>query len=1026
MNNKYRRFVRKKRKRGYPFFFKLLITMIIITTLQLAVFLSVLLFGGEFSYIRKYAHNNFIERNINRKNDIENLLNQKTSAVNSASAHASSLIDDMLSKRELDADEIRYDKNLNNEIISNSSEILLSLLRQNMVNDVYMFIDSGNLYNNGDQKKLNGIYIRDIDPGENNISNNEDLFMEIGSSNIASSLGITLDFEWTSQLDVTNRDNDDLDFYFTTMETARNQKKPTIYELGYWSGFSRVSHSATKSMKYTVPLISKNGNIYGVLGIGITDKLIQDMLPANDSFSKTICYILGTDFENDGEYTEQMHTGVFFSRLGSNNFKINKEHRIEGDIYDFNYNGSIKTVGNIQQINLYNSASPYKTQKWAMISVGNQNDVMVIYNELKKMFFISSIVSIAICLIGAIIINGRMTAPVSKMIRKLDKSSAQSGDIVKFSPSKIKEIDMLGDAITRLQINVRENASRLSKIIGMVNMGIGVFMYDRESQKIYIAESLIKLLKFKSLPQNKDTTISFEDFRRYLSSIDINDTICSNEIFYINDKVEISSRTDIEIMYIEENDNEVWLKFSLVLDKLNVIGLVQDITVSVQEKKRIEFERDYDITTGLLNRRAYLSKLDSLFSSPENLKTAAIIMTDLDNLKYVNDTYGHDFGDDYIRAAANVLNEFKNYGGIVSRLSGDEFNVFIYGYDSKDEIRAIINKIRHKLSESYCMLSDGKKYKVKASGGIAWYPENPVSYDVLMKYADFAMYTIKHTTKGSIAEFDENEYRKDSFLITGVEEMNRIIDEECVKFAFQTIISAENGSIFGYEILMRPQSEILKSPLDFIRIARTSSKLYEIERLTWLKGLKEFEVQIKKGNISPDAKIFLNSLSNCIITNDNMDYIESNYPNLLSNIMMEILESETENETYTAQKIKMLKRWNAKIALDDFGTGYNSEYLFLKLDPDLIKIDRSIISGCDKDKNKISIINSLIKMAKTKDSLVLAEGVETGDELKCVISCGVDLIQGYYVTHPVFEPKPIKQEIIDEIKAYNNSNNQNF
>lgn len=1008
---------RLRTKKGKPFFVTLLFSMIVITLLQLLGFISVLFFGGEFSYIRKYAYNNFTEQNINRKTYIENQLNQKTATVNSAGEEISGIISSTIKEKSLSSNALRLDKDLNSSIISESANILLSLLRQNMVNDVYMIIDSGELFNTDDEKRLSGIYIRDIDPSENDISNNEDLLMEIGNSELASKYGISLDYEWTAQLNADNSSGN-LDFYYTTMSVAQNTDNPAIYKLGYWSGFSRISRSATESMKYTVPLISPDGEIYGVLGIGITNKLLQDMLPAITRYNNSTCYILGADFDNIDEYKALTYMGSFYSRLSPNTLRLSKEHRIEGDIYDFNYGGNVKTIGNIQPIKLYNSASPYKNQKWGVIAVGNEKSVMAIYNELIKMLIISSAVSFAVCLVISLIINGRITAPISKMIKILNKSDARSGEIVKFAPAGIKEIDMLGKAITRLQIDVRENASMVSKIIGMVDMGIGVFLYDLKNCSIYMSESLVKLLKFTELPDNKDVTIPFEVFQEYMKKVDKDNVICSNNMFSSLKEHDKSERADIEIMF-NNSDSEKWLKFSMVSDSSNIIGLVQDITSSVLEKRRIEFERDYDITTGLLNRRAYLTRLDALFSNPDKLKTAAIIMNDLDNLKYVNDTYGHDFGDDYIRSAANVLKEFSNYGGIVSRLSGDEFNVFLYGFDSKDEIREIINKVRNKLAESYCLLADGSKYRLKASGGISWYPDDSRSYDTLMKYADFAMYTIKHTTKGNIAEFNESEYQKDSILITGVEEMNRIIDEQSVRFAFQAIISAVDGSVFGYEILMRPQSDILKGPLDFIRIARTSSKLYEIERLTWLNGISEFDALIQKGIISPDSKAFINSLSSCIISDKCIEYLEKNYPYLLKNIMMEMLESETENETYTTQKQKMIKRWGANIALDDFGTGYNNDFLFLKLEPDLIKIDRSIISGCDNDKNKKSIIKNLVKMAKNKDALVLAEGVETSGELKCVIKCGVDLIQGYYVTRPVFEPSPIKREIVSEIREFN-------
>lgn len=356
-------------------------------------------------------------------------------------------------------------------------------------------------------------------------------------------------------------------------------------------------------------------------------------------------------------------------------------------------------------------------------------------------------------------------------------------------------------------------------------------------------------------------------------------------------------------------------------------------------------------------------------------------------------------------------------------MSGDEFNIFLSGYDSKDEIRKIIDDVRSRLFSSYCLLADGTHFKIRASGGISWYPDDSVSYDMLIKYADFAMYTIKHSTKGSIAEFDASTYNKDSILLTGVEEMNSIIDRQNIKYAFQSIISAKTGELYGYEALMRPQSDIFRSPLEFIRIAKTCAKLHEVERLTWILALRAFRRFINNCTISPDTKIFINSLSNCMPTDSDIKLIESENRELLGNIVLEILESEKANDSYVQQKQKLIKKWNGLTALDDFGSGYNSEYALLTLNPNIIKIDRSIISNCDKDISKYNIICNIVQIASVKNVTVLAEGVETFDEMKTVINCGVDLLQGYYFNRPCFEPAPVDDKIKAEIKKINAEKN---
>lgn len=385
------------------------------------------------------------------------------------------------------------------------------------------------------------------------------------------------------------------------------------------------------------------------------------------------------------------------------------------------------------------------------------------------------------------------------------------------------------------------------------------------------------------------------------------------------------------------------------------------------------------------------------------------------NLKYVNDTYGHDFGDDYIAATANVLKNFQYSGGIVSRMSGDEFNVFLYGFDSRDEIRKIMSDVRERLENSFCILSDGTHYKLRASGGVSWYPDDSTSYEMLIRFADFAMYTIKHSTKGNITEFDMSAYNKDSILITGVEEMHRIIDAESIKYAFQNIISVKTGKVYGYEALMRPQSEVFKAPLDLIRIAKTSARLYQIERLTWKLALRTFHKLMDDNIVPADTKVFVNSISNYVMKDKDLAVIEEENKDILSNIVLEVLESEETNIEYVKAKQRWIKKCSGMTALDDFGSGYNSEYALITLQPDIIKIDRSIISGCDRDEGKADIISKLVQISSSKNILVLAEGVETHGEMVTVIKCGVDLLQGYYFGRPSFDPPICSEETTKDI-----------
>ena len=135
-------------------------------------------------------------------------------------------------------------------------------------------------------------------------------------------------------------------------------------------------------------------------------------------------------------------------------------------------------------------------------------------------------------------------------------------------------------------------------------------------------------------------------------------------------------------------------------------------------------------------------------------------MMDLDNLKPINDTYGHEYGDRYLKQMADAIIRARTNYVYYARISGDEFNVFIYGYHGREEIEAQIRHLKAEIDNSILILPDGKKQVLRASGGVAWYPQDSTSFDDLSKYADYAMYQVKKQKKGEFQVFCKESYEK--------------------------------------------------------------------------------------------------------------------------------------------------------------------------------------------------------------------------------------------------------------------------
>ncbi|MEG1931942.1 MAG: EAL domain-containing protein, partial [Pygmaiobacter sp.] len=466
------------------------------------------------------------------------------------------------------------------------------------------------------------------------------------------------------------------------------------------------------------------------------------------------------------------------------------------------------------------------------------------------------------------------------------------------------------------------------------------------------------------------------------------------------------------LYHVQTGDKDAWVRMQVVDNTEKTLGVVTDVTAEILQRKKLEYERDYDSLTMLQNRRAFHEQVSALLETGQ-VQIAAMIMMDLDNLKYINDTYGHDVGDAYLRAVAMVLQRRTSAEILTGRMSGDEFYVFICGKD-RAEIEEKILLLQQELGAARMDLPDGTMTRVRVSAGIAWYPKDSDAFLQLIRYADFAMYRVKHTNKGRFSEFNQDNYDRESFLLNNKEELNHLIEDGMVRYDFQAIVDARDGSVFAYEALMRPTSPLFTSPLDVLAVAHSQSKLYEIERLTLFKALEAFAQHSPAGG---KEKLFINSIPNQILGSADIDIIEHAYHPYLARIVVELTEEEKPDGHITLAKNAVIKHWNAQIALDDFGSGYNGEATLLSVSPEYIKIDQLIVRNLNQDGNRRQIVENIMEYANRYHIAVIGEGVETREEMEALLACGVQYLQGYYLGYPSGElctpSEKVQREICD-------------
>ncbi len=437
------------------------------------------------------------------------------------------------------------------------------------------------------------------------------------------------------------------------------------------------------------------------------------------------------------------------------------------------------------------------------------------------------------------------------------------------------------------------------------------------------------------------------------------------------------------------------------------------VTRLVTNFLKVQKETEIDMLTGLQNRNKYKNNIAKLIKDEPN-KFGALIFADIDNLKFINECYGHKNGDLYIQALATKLKSFNEFTSVIARLAGDEFVIYIHGFDTEEEVKAIIdNKLKDAL-DSYFLTTINVEERLRFSAGVSIYPKDSGEVDDLLKFSDYAMLKLKKSSKGEISYYDKKSFDLSTFFLKNKGHVDEFIEKELLDFAFQPIVDAKTFEIYGYEALMRPKMDVLKSPLTLLQLAKEESKLDKVERLTLKKVFEKIDENKKK---FCKKRIFVNSIADRILSKEELDEFKENFSDVLKNTIVEVTEQEYVTEVVLKTKIDMFRDVGALIALDDYGAGYANEFTLLSGLYDIVKIDMKIIRDIDTDIKRQEIVKSIIKVSSINNYKVLAEGVETEEEVKILREIGVDYLQGYYIGRPSIEIKGISEDVLSKLDS---------
>ena len=998
---------------------RILWPILLVFLVQAGIFFGSIQVSGVISELQKNAFGTLTEKSSSRSSDLQNLMVQRWSNVGETLNRVLASTETVLDAAGKTPADITADGELTRKLLEKYSSSMVYLLRRNAVSGAFIVLDGSAADRDADSRlRKPGLYFRDADPSTGP-TDNSDLLAERAPSYITQNTNIAMDSLWMPYFTFDEPaggataaafpGDSSQAFYFKPLLAARENPGADFSDLGYWSRpfylngtNGRDARDAMKIITYSVPLQYRDGTVFGVLGVEISLEYLNKSLPSGEvQTGNKGGYLLAVReaSEDPAQFAcaPITQSGSMLGNLLGDSpvFTFEKSEKFE-NIYHAQAGGKEQAAATVHPLKLYNSHTPFEADQWVLVGVANQQELLRFSRSVQRLIAVALLASLVLGIIGIEIVAKLITRPIAALVRKLRNSDPSQP--IHLEAVRIAEIDELSDAVQSLSQEVADASSRLSGIIEMAGIAIGAFEYDKETRKVYWTGQLFEVLMQDPPPE---AVLSADEFERRTEGL----KDCCEEV---------SEDGSLCIFRLEKSGNPRWVRLKALEAGDRYIGVFTDITQEMVEKKKIEYDRDYDILTNLYNRRAFHERMKALFAQPEKLRVSALMMMDLDNLKYINDTYGHDYGDSYIRRAADMLRDNAGDQAVVSRLSGDEFVVFFHGFADKEGIRRVLEGIRQAMKTAIIRLPDQSCVPVRASAGVSWYPDDSRQYDVLIRYADFAMYMVKRTNKGQFNEFDRERYVREAHLLQCKEELNDLLENERVSFQFQPIVDARTGALFGVEALIRPHTENIKTPYELLSLARSQSKLGEVERLTWFKALEGFS-RLPLANTG--CRIFVNSIANQVLSADELQRLEETYARLLPRLVMELTEDDRPDDRFTAIKREFVRRWNGALALDDYGTGYNGESILVDLSPDFVKLDIAIVRNIHADNNRLQVLRNLVSYSRERGIRVIADGVECQEEMEVLIENGVDYLQGFYLGRPADQPGPLPEDIVGSIRA---------
>ncbi|WP_160691974.1 EAL domain-containing protein [Clostridium sp. C2-6-12] len=505
--------------------------------------------------------------------------------------------------------------------------------------------------------------------------------------------------------------------------------------------------------------------------------------------------------------------------------------------------------------------------------------------------------------------------------------------------------------------------------------------------------------KIKSVLEeiNNSNTIGQQEIKEIISSEDKRIELSKKLVNYSSNRIDMLNK--------QNKKNEKIIMHTIFIINFFMIGFfILMIYVVKKINQRAEYYALYSSITGLPNKNHVINTISKDIKELYRDKFAILMSLDIDNFKAVNDTLGHDFGDKLLKEVGKRFKRVIHTKDHVYHMGGDEFLFLINSVYNKNQAEIVVKKIQGVFKEPFHIEGKDIDY-VTASIGITVINQDGEDFETLYNNADDAMYEAKKIGKNKYVFYEEQMYSDvyDKILKKKAIEEG-IKNGEFIAF-YQPKVSKEE-KFLGAEALVRwIKADVIIPPLDFIEFAEEEGLIKDIGECVIIDVCKNISKWIKDGY--KNFRIAINLSAEQIIDEsicENAIKIIQEYKVPFEYIEFEVTESTIIRDFDIAIKsIKKIKSYGIKVSLDDFGTGYSSLNYLKKLQVDSVKIDKSFIDTLVFDDGTNVMVNTIIKMCHYFGYEVVAEGVETREQIECLKDLNCDIFQGYYFGKPMKE-----------------------